>query len=233
MKENSSASSRFLEGIAEISRAIMDQNYIDDLLNLIVSVTANITSSKVCSILLLDRKKNELILRAYQSKWGKYNQRSNTALGEGIAGRVAQSNTPIKVLDVRKDPRFINKAIAVEDGLVSLLSVPMSVEGEVVGVINCYTSKMYDFSVEEINMLTTVATQASVVIKNTELRVMKEVVERELEQRKIIERAKEILMDKKKISGKEAFEKMRSQSMNSRISMVKIAESIILASSFD
>ncbi len=232
-KDHEMTSARFLEGIAEISRAIMERNYLDDLLALIVSVTAKITGSKICSILLLDKTKGELILRACQSESGKYNQRSNTPLGKGIAGRVAQTNEPIKVLNVQKDPRFINKRVAIEDGLVSLLSVPMSIEGEVIGVINCYTPEEYDFSGEDINMLTAVGTQAAVLLKNTELRVMKEIVERELEERKTIERAKEILMDKKQISGKQAFEMMRKQSMNSRISMAKLAESIIVASTFD
>ncbi len=224
---------RLLEGIAQISRAIMEKKYLDDLLALIVSVTANITGSKICSILLLDRKRGELVLRACQNESGTYNQRSNTPLGKGISGRVALSNKPIKVLDVRKDPRFINKKIAIADGLVSLLSVPMSAEGEVIGVINCYTPVEHDFSNDDILMLTTVAAQAAVLLKNTELRIMKEIVEKELEERKTIERAKEILMDKKKISGQRAFEMLRRQSMNARLSMAKIAESIILASSFD
>lgn len=222
-----------LEGIAEISRAIMERSYLDDLLALIVSVTAKITGSKICSILLIDRDKGELVLRACQSDSGVYRQRTNTPLGKGIAGRVAVSNIPIKVIDVRNDPRFLNKNIAAEDGLVSLLSVPMSVQGEVIGVINCYTTHEYDFSPEDVMLLTTVAAQAAILLKNTELHVMKEIVERELEERKTIERAKEILMDKKKISGKQAFELMRRQSMNSRISLVKIAESILLASTFD
>jgi AmiR/NasT family two-component response regulator len=109
----------------------------------------------------------------------------------------------------------------------------MSAEGEVIGVINCYTPEKYDFSNEDIQMLTTVASQAAIVLKNTELRIMKEVVERELEERKIIERAKEIVMEKKKISGKQAFDLIRKQSMNTRTSMAKIADSIILASAFD
>jgi signal transduction protein with GAF and PtsI domain len=226
-------SNKLLAGIAEISRAIMEKNYLDDLLALIVSVTAKITGSKICSILILDKRKKELVLRACQSETGTYNQRSNTPLGKGISGRVALTNKAIRVLDVRKDPRFINKKIAIEDGLVSLLSVPMSVEGEVIGVINCYTPEEYDFTNEDILMLTTVAAQAAVLLKNTELRIMKEIVERELEERKTIERAKEILMDKKQISGQRAFELLRRQSMNARLSMAKISESIILASSFD
>jgi signal transduction protein with GAF and PtsI domain len=225
--------SSMLEGMAEISRAIMDRNYLDDLLALIVSITAKTIGSKICSILLIDKDRQELILRACHSEPGVYRQRSNTPLGKGISGRVAVTNKPIKVIDVRKDPRFLNKRTAVEDGLVSLLSVPLSVQGEVLGVLNCYTTHEYDFSQDDILMLTTVATQAAVLLKNTELHIMKEIVERELEERKTIERAKEILMDKKNISGKQAFELMRRQSMNSRISLAKIAESILLASSFD
>jgi signal transduction protein with GAF and PtsI domain len=222
-----------LEGIAEISRAVMEKTYIEDILELIVQVTANVTGSKICSILLLDRNKKELVLKAAKSESGPYNQKSPTPLGKGIAGRVAELNEPIKVLDVRKDARFLNKKIAIDDGLVSLLSVPMSVEGEVVGVINCYTPKKYDFTEEDIHMLTAVASQAAIILKNTELRVMKEVVEKELEERKTIERAKELLSDKKGISGKKAYELMRRQSMNSRTSMAKIAESILLAATFD
>jgi signal transduction protein with GAF and PtsI domain len=225
--------SAMLEGMAEISRAIMERNYIEDLLALIVSVTAKTIGSKICSILLIDKEKQELVLRACHSEAGAYRQRSNTPLGKGIAGRVAVNNKPIKVIDVRKDPRFINKRIAEEDGLVSLLSVPLSIQGEVLGVINCYTTHEYDFSPEDVMMLTTISTQAAVLLKNTELHIMKEIVERELEERKTIERAKEILMDKKHISGKQAFDLMRRQSMNSRISMAKIAESILLASTFD
>ena len=224
---------RLLEGLAEISTAVMERNYLDDILTLLVSVTAKVTGSKVCSILLLDTKKEELVLKASQSESGMYNQKSNTPLGKGIAGRVALHNKPIKVLDVRKDPRFVNKRIAKEDGLVSLLSVPMSADGEVIGVINCYTSKRYAFSVKEMHMLTTVASQAAIVLKNTELRIMKEVVEQELEQRKNIEKAKEILMERKKVSGEEAYELIRKHSMNTRISMAKIAESIILTASID
>ena len=148
-------------------------------------------------------------------------------------GEVALTGKPIKVFDVCKDPRFLNKQIAVKDGLVSLLSVPMSAEGQIIGVVNCYTPEPYDFSNEDIQMLTAVASQAAIVLKNTELRVMKKVVERELEERKIIERAKEIIMEKRHIPGKQAFELMRKKSMNSRTSMAKLAESIIVASAFD
>jgi signal transduction protein with GAF and PtsI domain len=60
--------STMLEGMAEISRAIMDRNYLEDLLALIVSITAKTIGSKICSILLIDKEKQELVLRACHSR---------------------------------------------------------------------------------------------------------------------------------------------------------------------
>ncbi|MCL6635705.1 MAG: ANTAR domain-containing protein [Peptococcaceae bacterium] len=50
-----------------------------------------------------------------------------------------------------------------------------------------------------------------------------------LETRKIIERAKGILMETLKVSETEAFKRIQKQSMNKRISMRAVAEAIILA----
>ncbi|MCU0608535.1 MAG: GAF and ANTAR domain-containing protein [Chitinispirillaceae bacterium] len=211
----------------------MERNFADDIISLIVTITAKVTGAKICSLLLLDKKKEELILKACQSESGVYKEKSNIPLGMGIAGRVAISGQPIKVLNVLKDPRFINRRVAEQVGLVSLLSVPMIVDGETIGVINCYTAQEHDFTDSDIQMLTAAASQAAIVLKNTELRILKQVVEQELEERKTIERAKEIVMEKKGITGKQAFELLRTQSMNSRMSMAKIAGSIILASAFD
>jgi GAF domain-containing protein len=231
--EPSDHSARFLEGIAEISAAIMEKQYTEDILALIVSATAKMSGCTICSILLLDKKKNELVLRACHSPTGRYKEKSNVPLGKGIAGQVAVSKKPTAVRDVRTEPQFLNKDLALSEGLVSLLAMPMSVEGELIGVMNCYTAYEYDFTREDIQMIETVASQAAVILKNTELRVMKEIVERELEERKLVERAKELLADKKRISTKHAYELIRKQSMNSRTSMGKIAESILLAATFD
>lgn len=223
----------YLEALAEIGRVLMERNSIDDALSAVVSISARITGARVCSLLILDKTKQELILRACRSESGCYSQRSNTPLGKGIAGRVALSGQLIKVPNIQKDPRFINKKIAAEDGLVSLLSVPLWRCEKVIGVMNWYTFETHDFTDIDIWLLTTAASFAAILLINEELNISSESAQRELEERKIIERAKEIVMEKKNISGKQAFEMMRNQSMNTRMSMVKISESIILASAFD
>ncbi len=217
-----------LEALTKISKAITSDLYLEDILKLIVTVSARVMGSKICSLMLLDEKRQELVIRATQSVSEAYNKKANIKLGEGITGRVAKEGRPIIVLDVRKDPRYINQTIARKEGLRSLLSVPMKVKGKAVGVLNSYTSRTHHFSKEEINVLTTVANQAAIVIENAHLLVETRVIREELEARKFIERAKGILMKEESLSEEDAFRKIQKYAMDNRRSMREVAEAIIV-----
>ncbi|MCM8778807.1 MAG: GAF and ANTAR domain-containing protein [Candidatus Omnitrophica bacterium] len=226
-KEKFSYTKQF-EALAKISQAITSNLYLEDILKLIVTVTAQVMDSKICSLLLLDEEREELVIKATQSVSEAYNKKPNLKLGEGIAGRVAREGKPITVLDVRKDPRYINRRIAEKEGLCSLLSVPLKVKGKVIGVLNVYTSKPHRFRKEEINILMTVANQSAVVIENAHLLTESKIIREELEARKLIERAKGILMKEENLSEEDAFRKIQKYAMDNRRSMREVAEAIIL-----
>ena len=221
--------SKHLEAISKVSQAITSSLYLEDILKLIVTVTAEVMSSKICSLMLLDDDKKELAVRATQSISEIYNKKPNLKLGEGIAGKVALENKPKVVYNVTKEPEYKYREIAQKEGLKSLLSMPLSVKGKVIGVLNLYTAKPHKFTQNEINVLTTVASQAAITIENAKLLVKSKIVEEELEARKAVERAKGILMKHQNLSEEEAFRKIQKQSMNTRRSMREIAEAIILA----
>jgi len=218
-----------IDAFTTISKAITSDLYIEDILKLIVTVTAKVMGSKICSLMLLDEDRNELIIRATQSVSDAYNKKPNIKIGEGVVGKVFKENRPMVVLDVKNDPLYINKEIAKKEKLCSLLSVPLSIKGRPIGVINSYTSKPHKFTDEEIKVFTVVANQAAVAIRNAELITKTKIVQEELESRKIIERAKDILMKESGLSGEEAYRKIQKQSMNTRRTMREIAEAIILA----
>ena len=67
-----------------------------------------------------------------------------------------------------------------------------------------------------------------IVIENAELMVKTRVIQEELETRKIVEKAKGILMKEHGLSEEEAFKKIQRQSMDTRRSMRDIAEAILL-----
>ena len=218
-----------IKALSEISQAISSDRYLDDILKLIVTVTAKVMDSKICSLWILDEKEKVLKIRATQTMSEEYLKERSLALGEGVVGYVAKQNQPLSILDVLNEPRYKEKELARKEGLVSMLSVPLAVKDKVIGVINCYTSHPHAFTETEQAVLTTVANQAAICIENTELMVKTKVIQEELETRKLIERAKGILMKRHNLSEEEAFKRIRKGSMDSRKTMREIAEAILLA----
>ena len=160
---------REINALLEISKAIASGLYLEDVLRLIVTVTANVMDSKICSLWILDEKDQKLKLKATQSISEEYLKERSLAMGEGVVGHVALHNQPMAIPDVLKEPLYKEKELAKKEGLVSMLSVPMCIKDRVIGVINCYTSYPHPFSKSEEEMLTTVANQAAICIENSGL----------------------------------------------------------------
>lgn len=222
-------SSNTIEAISKISKAISSDLYLEDILKLIVTVTAEVMNSRICSLMLMDEKNQSLVIRATQSISEEYINKKPLIRGEGVAWKAALENRPIAILDVRKEPEYKYKDIAEREGLVSLLCMPLAVKNRIIGVLNCYTSSVHKFTATEINILTSVANQAAIAIENTELMVKTKVIQEELETRKAVERAKGILMKKEGLSEEDAFRKIQKYSMDKRKPMKEVAEAIIVA----
>jgi signal transduction protein with GAF and PtsI domain len=228
--EKIESAKEIIEALSKIGEAITSDLYLEDILKLIVTVTAEVMGSKICSIMLLDPVKKELTIKATQSMNKEYLNKRPLRLGEGIAGKVALENKPIIVENIQEAEEYKFKDIGMKEGLVSMLSVPLHVKGKVIGVLNTYTSMPHNFSDYEINILKTVADQAAIVIENYRLVVETKVIKEELDIRKAIERAKGMLMKDQNLSEQEAFRKIQKFAMDNNKSMREIAEAIILSS---
>ena len=218
-----------IEAISKVANLITSGMYLEELLRLVVQVTAEIMNSKISSLMLLDPDKKELVVKATQSISEAYNKKPNIPLGEGIAGTVALNNKPICVLDVKTDARYLNQDVAQKEVLCSLACVPLAVKGRLIGVLNCYTSKKHNFSKHELDLLTALANQAAIAIENAELDLRARSAEEALTTRKLVERAKDILSQDASIPSAEAYRLIQKQSMDMRKSMREVAEVIILA----
>ncbi|MBF0216794.1 MAG: GAF and ANTAR domain-containing protein [Candidatus Omnitrophica bacterium] len=221
--------SDYLVALNKISQAITSDLYIEDILKLIVNLTASMMNAKICAVWLLEEKTKELKIRATQAMSQEYLKERSLKIGEGIVGLVAQERKAISILDVTLDKRYKEKELAKKESLVSMLSVPMLVKDEVIGVMSCYTTKEYAFTKKDIDLFSTVANQAAVAMHNTELLIKTRIIQEELESRKKIEKAKGILMKTQGINEDKAYNVMRKASMDKRVNMKEIAEAIILA----
>jgi signal transduction protein with GAF and PtsI domain len=228
MYENVKQKALQFDALNKVSQSITSENYLDEILSLIVVVTANMLNSKICSIMLLDGKGNELVMKATQALSPEYLKKPNLKANEGITGDVLTGKRPIAVGDVRREERYRFKEIAIKEGLTSMLTVPMIVKDQAIGVVTVYTKELHSFTSEEIDVLQIIANQAAVAVENTKL-VDEAVKAREaLETRKVVERAKGILMRRRNLTEDAAHRLIHKKSMDSCKSMKDIAESIIL-----
>jgi len=223
---------KYIKALTDISRAITSDLYQEDILKLIVMVTAKVTGVEICSLWLIDESSDpiKIRLKATQTIEPEYVKDRSLNLDEGVVGYVVTHKKPLIVADVLKEARFKEKEMAKKLGLVSMVSVPLQVRDEkVIGVLNCFTAAPHNFSETEVNLITAVANQAAVAITNMELMVKTKVIQEELETRKLAERAKEVLMRRRNMTGNEAFRWIQKRSMDSRKTMRDVAEAILLS----
>jgi two-component system, sensor histidine kinase PdtaS len=158
-----------LSALAELSETIVSPRYLDEMLEVVVDMAARVMHARLCSLLLLDETTGELVVRATERGSAAYRNKPPLRVGEGIVGLVAQTGRPLAVLDVTADARYRHAGIARQEGLCSLLSVPLAVRERVIGVLNCYTAGPHRFTDEEVSLFSTLANQTALAIENARL----------------------------------------------------------------
>jgi len=204
--------------------------YLEEMLQLIVRMIAEMMQARVCSIMIVDNQKNELVLKAAKCSSEEYWQRPNLKIGKSLISRVVKERSPLMVRDVTKEAGYLYPDLATKEGVRSLLSVPMIYKDHVIGVINVYSAEERSFSGEDLRVLSTVADQAALAFENTKLSVAVQESQEALLARKLVERAKSILQKQANLSEEEAYKRLQQQSMKTRRSMKEIAEAVILSS---
>jgi len=216
------------DSLIKVSQSITSEGYLEEILNLIVVVTAEMLNSKICSIMLLDKKGKELVIKATQSLSEDYKKKPGVKIDSSISGEVLCTQKAMAVYDVREEKKYVYRDLAIKENLTSMLSVPMVVKNKSIGIVNVYTKKPHVFTQEEVNILQMVANQAAIAVENTKLMEESLKAKEALEVRKLVDRAKGILMRMKGLDEDAAHKLIHKKSMDSCKSMKEIAESIIL-----
>ncbi len=157
--------------VSELTRTISANPYLEEILQLLVNLTAQRFAFRVVTVRLLDEKSQELILRATQAENKAYQRKRAIKLGESHAGRAIVENRPIIVEDVQIDQEYIGHDLAEEQGLRSMICMPLTIQDRPVGVMTCYTSEVRDFAPDEVAALETLARQSAISIEHAKLHV--------------------------------------------------------------
>lgn len=203
---------------------------IDQLLKEIVDIAIDVTAGDSCLIYILDKNKNELILRASKNPHSDLLQKIKMRLGEGITGWVAKENKLVAIGEgAGRDLRFKYFRSLPEDIFEAFLSAPIATKNQVIGVINVQHKFKHIHSQMEMNLFAAIGKLVGGAVENAVLVEESQALKESLENRKLVEKAKGILMKKSDLTEDQAYSRLRAESMKSRKSLKEIAEALILA----
>jgi signal transduction histidine kinase len=93
-------------------------------------------------------------------------------LGQGAAGRAAETREPTQITDLRQEQEFATRGMRpmlFRLGYQSLLAVPLLFEQKIMGALTIYRRQTGSFAPEIVNLLQTFATQSVLAIQNARL----------------------------------------------------------------
>lgn len=165
--EDALVRSRELSVSFTIAQSLISTLDIDDVLNRILEVIRENFGYENCAILLVDKRTNELYIRASRGypEYLTKKMRLDINKKQGVTSYVAATGKPYYAPDVRKVPFYVlgKKSIRSE------AAVPMILRNEVIGVLDIESEKLNAFSERDIRMFTIFASQAAIAIENARL----------------------------------------------------------------
>jgi GAF domain-containing protein len=142
---------------------------LDQVLQGVVTSITEAMQVKACSLRLLDPATGQLPLSAVYGLSSDYLAKGPVEVDRSPIDSEALRGTPVFIPDVRADPRFQYPEAARQEGLVSVLCVPLEVRGDAIGVLRVYTDTPTTFHEDDVQFLSVLASLAALAIENARL----------------------------------------------------------------
>ncbi|MEI6533305.1 MAG: ANTAR domain-containing protein [Candidatus Roizmanbacteria bacterium] len=208
---------------------VFESLQFNEFLKKLIKLLSQLIPADSYLIYLYDREKNQLILVGSKKSKAKLVGKLTMKSGEGITGWVVEHKKPVILeKEAYKDERFLFFKELPEDRYEAFLSVPIIDKKGVVGVINIQNKTPRKFSKEETKIVGGIVKIISSAFEQIALGRQVDFLKDKLEERKIVEKAKGLLMKLKGYSENEAYRVLQTEAMKKRKSIKEIADAIIL-----
>jgi GAF domain-containing protein len=220
--------------ITELSRLLLGEEALDLSLRRTAELAASvIPTCETCGVTLVDQERIET--RVALDEVAERVDLSQYETGEGPCLDAIRAAEPTKIVSLQREtrwPRFTERAVDV--GLESSYSVPLLVEGDVVGALNLY-SLSRAFTEQDEQLAARFAEQAAVSLANARAynrsRELVNHLREALESRDLIGQAKGIIMEREGCSADEAFAILRLVSQQQNVKLREVARRLVQAAS--
>jgi serine phosphatase RsbU (regulator of sigma subunit)/anti-sigma regulatory factor (Ser/Thr protein kinase) len=161
MKEPDGSAER-LRRLLRVTDVALAHVSVERLLDELLVRVREILDADTAAVLLLDRSTNELVATAAKGLEEEVVAGVRIPVGKGFAGRISAERRPLVL--ARVDHRNVLNPILLEKGIVSLLGVPMLVQGEAIGVLHVGTLRERTFADDDIQLLQLVAERVALAL---------------------------------------------------------------------
>jgi signal transduction protein with GAF and PtsI domain len=216
-----------IELLHEIARRMAAADPFHEVLDRIVDMVTVAVHCDSCFIYVME--KDKLVLRASKNPHADVVDQLEIAVGQGVTGWVAEYLQTV-ALPKRAwaDPRFARFANLPEDRFEAFLAVPILCRGNLVGVINVQHRDTHNHSQREVRLITMMGYLVGAEIELARMVQEKLQLAEQLENRKLMERAKGLLQRELGVDEETAYLMLQKQSRQMRKPLREIAESLIL-----
>ncbi len=171
--------------ISKVGIALLSSSGLDDTLDQVATLVFDAVPAERVVVMLRDEKSGEEMQIKVARTRGSDVPIEEVRISRAIMNEVMENGKSVLTSDAQQDPRFASQTIILQ-GIRSVLAVPLSVdERHVFGLIYADSpTNQATFSTEHLDILTTLASVASIRVENASLldeRINRERMERELE----------------------------------------------------
>ncbi|MBN1811170.1 MAG: PAS domain S-box protein [Anaerolineae bacterium] len=161
---------RELELLNRAGRTLSSTLNLDQVLVTVLEEVRHLLGVVATSVWLTDPETDELFCRQATGPQNEIVRGWRLASGEGLAGWVARSGKSLIVPDIKADERH-SKQVDQETGLTlrSVLSVPLRIKQEVIGVLQVVDTEIGRFGTTDVELLEPLAAEAAIAIENARL----------------------------------------------------------------
>jgi signal transduction histidine kinase len=172
LSDQGSKAEKYYHGLmasSRVSAAISGLHELDDILRIGLDNVLNIMNGTIGGIMLLDEPSQTLSYRVYHGLSAKFAEEVRLKLGEGIAGKVAQSGRAVLLEDISSEPNAACIDLVKLEGLRAFISVPLRAKDNVLGVMNVASHTPRRFTKEDMHLLHSIGDQLGTAIEQARL----------------------------------------------------------------
>jgi len=157
----------YYQSLYELAATLNSSRAPESILQSVVEGVAKAMGAKGCSLMLLSPDRKVLLHTVAYGLSDWYVRKGPVSADKSISE--ALEGKPVAILDATEDHRIQYREQAKKEGIASILSVPMTLREDIIGLIRVYTTERRQFTLDDMYFVGGIANLGAIALENVRL----------------------------------------------------------------